>query len=251
MLKLREAMKKAGVLGVEKIRERIAPITTFEAQAAWWLAEIRAGRIVNSKTRKPMRANTIDAYSTAIAYLNGVIGNNALAALDNSEAQKLVSRMKSETSNGGRRFDDKTIVEFFRVFKTVIASAKDEKLRETYPRDWDLAYIALPRVNKREQHRPTFTANEISFIVANVRQPIYKVLFALLAGSGLRIGKALALEIRRHVSVDCSVVAVRQQRDRWGNRSHTSANVLDLPNDLDAQIKPERLIRGDHWNTLS
>ena len=62
------------MLDVEKIRERITPVTTFESQAAWWIGEIKAGRIVNSKTRKPIRTNTIDAYSTAVAYLNGVVG---------------------------------------------------------------------------------------------------------------------------------------------------------------------------------
>jgi hypothetical protein len=43
MLKLHEVMQEAGVLDVEKLRERITPVTTFEAQAAWWLAEITAG----------------------------------------------------------------------------------------------------------------------------------------------------------------------------------------------------------------
>ena len=41
-------------------------------------------------------------------------------------------------------------------------------------------------------------------------------MFALLAGSGLRIGELLALEIGTHVSADCSVLHIRQQRDRWG-----------------------------------
>ena len=45
MLRLHQAMQEAGVLDVEKIRERITPVTTFEAQAAWWLAEIKAGRV--------------------------------------------------------------------------------------------------------------------------------------------------------------------------------------------------------------
>jgi integrase len=216
MLKLREVMQGAGVLDVQKIRERITPVTTFKAQAAWWLAEIKAGRIVNSKTRKTIRANTVDAYSTAIAYLNGVVGSYALASLDNPEARELVASMKIEKVGDERRFDDKTIVEFFRVFRRVIASARDKKLREVYPREWDLAYIGLPKVNKREQHRPTFTATEISFIVANARRPVYTVLFALLAGSGLRIGEMLALEVGKHVSADCSILSIRQQRDRWG-----------------------------------
>lgn len=217
MLKLRQAMQEAGLLDIEKVRERIMVATTFEVQAAWWLAEIKAGRIVNSKTRKPIRANTVDAYSNAVAYLNGVVGHKPLASLDHPEARELVSRMKAERAGTWRRFKDKTIVEFFRVFRRVIASAKDERLREVYPREWNLAYIGLPRVSKREQHRPTFTPKEISFIVANARRPVYKVLLSLLAGSGLRIGELLALEIGKHLAADCSVIYVRQQRDRWGN----------------------------------
>jgi integrase len=216
MLRLHEAMRKARVLDVEKIRERITFSTTFEAQAAWWLAEIKAGRIVNSKTRKPIRANTVDAYSTGVAYLNGVVGSMSLASLDNPEARELVARMKTEKIGDGQRFSDKTIVELFRVFRRVIAAVRDERLREVYPREWDLAYIGLPKVNKREQHRPTFTAKEISLIVANARPPVYRVLFALLAGSGLRIGELLALEIGKHISIDCSILYIHQQRNRWG-----------------------------------
>jgi integrase len=216
MFKLREAMRTAGVLDVEKVRERITASTTFEAQAAWWLAEVKAGHIVNTKTRKPMRANTIGFYSTAIAYLTGVVGNKPLASLDNPEARQLVAKMKAERIADERRFSDKTILEFFRVFRRIIASARDERLREVHPREWDLAYIGLPKVNKREQHRPTFTAKEVSFIVANARRPTYRTMFALLAGSGLRIGELLALEIGKHLSPDCSVLHIRQQRDRWG-----------------------------------
>ena len=80
MLRLHEAMCKAGVLDSEKVRERITAAITFEAQAEWWLAEIKAERIVNSKTRKSIRANTVYAYSTAIAYLNGVVGSAARTA---------------------------------------------------------------------------------------------------------------------------------------------------------------------------
>ena len=242
MLRLREAMQEAGVLDIQKVRERIAPETTFRAQAAWWLREIKAARIVNSKTRKPIRANTLDAYSTAVGYLNGVVGDSCLAFLDNPEARKLVSVMKNEKVKEERRFDDKTIVEFFRVFRRVIASARDERLREVYPREWALAYIGLPRINKREQHRPTFTVKEVSFIVKNAKRPMYRVLFALLAGSGLRIGELLALELGKHVSPDCSVIHVRQQRDRWGEiqlapKTEAGFREIDLHSSLSEMLR--------------
>ncbi len=216
MLKLHQAMQEAGVLDVEKIRERIAPVTTFESQAAWWLAEIKAERIVNSKTRKPIRTNTTDYYSTAVAYLNEVVGNNPLASLDNPEARELVSKMKAQLKDNERRFSDKTIVEFFKVFKTVIASAKDEKLRQVYPREWDLAYIGLPKVSKREQHRPTFTPKEIVHIIKSCKRAIYRLAVVLLVATGVRIAELLALEVGKHISPDCTVVYIRQQRSRKG-----------------------------------
>jgi integrase len=221
MLKLRQVMQEAGVLDVEKIRERITPVTTFESQAAWWLAEIRAGRIVNSKTRKPMRANTTDFYSNAVTYLNEVVGNNALALLDNPEARELVVQMKSELKNNERRFSDKTIVETFKVFKTVIASARDKRLKRVHPREWDLVYIGLPKVSKREQHRPTFTAKEIVHIIKNCKLAIHRTAVVLLAATGMRIAELLALEIGKHISPDCSVVYVRQQRSRKGDIAST------------------------------
>jgi integrase len=216
MLELQQVMREAGVLDVEKIRERITPVTTFESQAAWWLEEIKAGRIVNSKTRKPIRTNTIDAYWTAVAYLNEVIGTDALASLDNPEARALVARMKAELKDNERRFSDKTIVEFFKVFTKVVASAKDAKLRQVYPREWDLAYIGLPKVNKREQHRPTFTAKEVVHIIRSCKRAIYRVAVVLLVATGIRIAELLALEIGKHISPDCTVVYIRQQRSRKG-----------------------------------
>jgi integrase len=177
---------------------------------------------VNSKTRKPIRANTTDYYSTAVAYLNEVVGNNALASLDNPEARELVAKMKAALKDNERRFSDKTIVEFFKVFTRVIASAKDEKLRQVYPREWDLAYIGLPKVSKREQHRPTFTAKEIVHIIKSCKRAIYRVAVVLLVVTGIRIAELLALEIGNHISPDCTVVYIRQQRTRKGGIAPTA-----------------------------
>jgi integrase len=221
MLKLHQAMQEAGVLDVEKIRERIAPVTTFESQAGWWLAEIKAGRIVNKKTRKQIRPRTIDGYSTAVGYLNGVVGDKPLASLDNPEAKELVARMKAETANGEPRFSNKTICEYFKVFTQVIASTKDEKAKQVFPREWDLAYIALPMVCQREQHRPTLEREEVETILSNGKRSIYRTVAALLAGTGVRISELLALEVGKHISSDCTVLSIRQQRGKWGGTEST------------------------------
>ena len=222
-LKLREEMQKAGVLDPEKIRERITPATTFRQQAEWWIREIEAGRIVNKKTREPIGERTLDYYSKAVAYLDGVVGDQPLAALDNPEARDLMTRMKNETEpDGSKRFGDsgKTIAEYFRVFREVIASARDETLKPMYPREWDLAYIAVPKVNKRKQHRPTLSGEEMTYIVANTKEK-YQVGAALLAGCDARISELLALRVEKHISDDRTTLFIRQQRGKKGGVKHT------------------------------
>jgi integrase len=219
MLKLHQAMQEAGVLDVEKIRERITPVATFESQAAWWLAEIKAGRIVNKKTRKLIRPRTIDAYTTAVGYLNGVVREKPLASLDNPEAKELVARMKGETSGGEPRFSAKTIGNYFKVFTQVIASVKDDKAKQVFRREWDLAYIALPMVCQREQHRPTLEPEEVETLLSKCKRSIYRMVAALLAGTG--ISELLSLEIGKHISADCTVITIRQQRGKWGGIEST------------------------------
>jgi integrase len=104
---------------------------------------------------------------------------------------QLVSKMKAELKDYERRFSDQTSVEFCKVFTRVIASAKDEKLRQVYPREWDLAYIGLPKVSKREQHRPTFTAKEIVHIIKSCKRAIYRVAVVLLVVTGTELQNCL------------------------------------------------------------
>jgi len=136
-LKLHREMQKTGVLDPEKIRERITPATTFRKQAEWMIGEMEAGHIVNKKTRELIGERTIDYYYKAIAYLNGVVGDQALAGLDNPEARDLVAKMKSEAApDGSKRFGEsgKTIVEYFKTFQKVVASATDERGNQLHPR---------------------------------------------------------------------------------------------------------------------
>ncbi len=65
-----------------------------------------------------------------------------------------------------------------------------------------------------------------------VRKHLYRVLYCLLAGSGLRISEALGLEIGKHFSADCSTVYVRQQRSKKGHGIEsypkTDAGIRDI-----------------------
>jgi integrase len=66
------------------------------------------------------------------------------------------------------------------------------------------------------------------------------VLFALLAGTGLRIGEALGLKIGDHLSGDFSTIRVRQSVWRGSVQTPKTDNAvreIDLPSSLAAFLK--------------
>jgi integrase len=68
----------------------------------------------------------------------------------------------------------------------------------------------------------------------------YKVLFALLAGTGLRIGEALGLKLGEHLSGDFSMIRVRQSVWRGTVQTPKTDNAvreIDVPSSLAALLK--------------
>ena len=96
----------------------------------------------------------------------------------------------------------KTIKNYFAVIKMIVVSAKDKATRKPfYPVAWDNDVLLMPRVNTKKQNRPTFTDKQVGQIVERAEGQ-YRVLFAVLAASGLRISELLGLKIE-NVLDDC------------------------------------------------
>ncbi|HMD44127.1 MAG TPA: site-specific integrase [Candidatus Acidoferrum sp.] len=90
--------------------------------------------------------------------------------------------------------------------KLVVTSAITEDGEEMFPRKWNHEFLDMPVVGK--QHQPTFTAETMSAIAQKALGQ-EQMLYALLAGTGLRVGEALGLEIR-HLSPDCKIITIEQ-----------------------------------------
>jgi integrase len=154
-----------------------------------------------------------------------------LADISNGALRELIEKMAAALS-------PKTIVNYSQVVKMVMASAVDADGDQLYPRKWNHDFIGLPIVKKEEQHRPAITESELGEILGSVRER-YSVFFALLAGTGLRIGEALALK-PSDLSPDCRVLYVR--RSIWHGheqepKTPNAIREIDIPEALAALLR--------------
>jgi integrase len=130
----------------------------------------------------------------------------------------------------------KTIVNYTGLVKLVVASAKSDEGEPLFPRKWDSEFIDLPIV--RNQRQPKFKAETTSSIVQNATGQ-YRVLYALLAGSGLRIGEVLGLEVES-ISKDFRTLYIREsvwQGVRQKPKTASAIRDVDLSSGLAAMLK--------------
>jgi integrase len=168
---------------------------TFKQQAEVFMT--------NSQTRKldPIKPATAKTWEICLKkWLNPHLGQMPISAVNNLALKKLVSTMAEAGLSA------QTLKNYSKLVKLIVASAIDEQGEELYPRKWNRRFIDLPKIEN--QHTPTFTVEEVTQIIAGT-EGHYRVLYALLAGSGLRIGEALGLEIG-DVSADGRTLTVRQ-----------------------------------------
>jgi integrase len=119
----------------------------------------------------------------------------------------------------------------------VVASAVNDEGEQIYPRKWNHEFIDLPEV--KDQHTPTFSCEDVQTIVASAKGQ-YRMLYALLAGTGMRIGEASGLEIDKHISQDASTVIVQQSV--WLGavqlpKTKNAVREIDLNSDLAHMLK--------------
>jgi integrase len=195
---------------------------TFREQATWFLNHVR------KRKRKPIKPATATSWASHLTWINRALGDMPLVSVNNLALKELVSRMAAVG------FAPKTMHNYVQVVKMVVASAVNQEGEELHPRKWNHEFIDLPQV--KDQRTPTFTAEEIARIVSAARGQ-YRVLYSLLSGSGLRIGEALALEIR-----DISDTTITVRQGVWNGivqspKTSSGVREVDLHSSLAALIK--------------
>lgn len=233
--RLRDYIQKQGINSVEAFRQNTAPGLSFRQQAEHWLKNL------STRKRRPVKPATVSGWRDALnAWLLPNLGSKLLAEVSNAAVRELVEKMSAAGLSA------KTIVNYVQVVKLVVASATDDEGEQIFPRKWNHDFIQLPIIRKDQQYRPTVTAGELTTIIADVK-PKYAVLFALLAGTGLRIGEALALRAT-DFGPDCRVLHIRRSIWRGKEQEPKTPNavrVVDIPEHLAKEIR-EYLSLGTH-----
>jgi integrase len=220
--KLREYIDSTGVNSEESFTTKTAPATTFRAQAERWIDSL------STRRRKPVKPATIWGWQHALdKWLLPNLGDRTLCEVGNAALKELIEKMASAGLSA------QSIVNYTRVVKMVVASEVNAEGEEIHPRKWNHNFIGMPILKREEQRRQTVTEAELGEILANAHKR-YGLLFALLAGTGLRIGEALGLK-PADLSLDCRVLHVR--RSIWHGQEQapktpSAVRVVDISEPL-------------------
>jgi integrase len=153
------------------------------------------------RKRKPVKPATTSTWNYALdKWILPSLGDLPLAKVDNHTVKPLVTKMH-EAGLGS-----KSIENYVGLIKLVVKSARDNG-QELFPRKWSNEEMDVPEI--KNQRRPYFTAEMVSAIISHADER-QRVLYALLAGTGLRIGEALGLEVAKHISTDFRTLDVQQ-----------------------------------------
>jgi integrase len=215
-------IQREGINSKQLFHQKTNPGITFHQQAEKWILQLQTRR------RRPVKPATISGYRDALkAWLIPQLGEKSLGEISNATMRDLVEKMSA------KNLAAKTIVNYFQVAKAVVASAVDDDGEQIYPRKWNAEFIQLPLIRPEKQHRPTVTGEDLAATLPNAKRK-YGVLFALLAGTGLRIGEALGLR-QTDFGPECRILHVRRslwRRQAQEPKTQNAIRAVDVPEAL-------------------
>lgn len=163
--------------------------TIFREQADTWLDFMSNPRRSNRKSGLPTAASTLATWKGIVEKLKAELGDFPLRSL--VQDQQPVADYITQMVQYG--YEPKTIRNYVQIIKMVVASAKDRSTRKPlFPVAWDNEVLLVPAV--RKQRKPVFTSDQVTKIVERAAGQ-YRVMFAVLAASGLRISELLGLQV--------------------------------------------------------
>lgn len=202
---------------------------------------------LTKRKRSPIKASTQKAYRTYLRnWILPEIGHLPIESVENGTLKALVARLAESGKSAA------TIAGVTNCVKGIVASANDQNGNQLYPRVWNSDFIDAPVISG--QKAPIITVLEANRCISTTSGG-YQALFALLAGTGLRIGEALALRGcptpgHSYYDADRAVLVVNKTLYNGKEQStKTAAGVreVDLSPDLNAFLMAKCQSRNESF----
>jgi integrase len=206
---------------------------TFAEQSQWFLEHAL------SRKRNPVKPSTVAGWKGALnKWLLPHFKDAPLASVSNPALRSLVEKMYRSGLAA------QSIVTYTTLVKLIVASALNDEGEPVYPRKWNSNFIDLPTITTQRQ--PCFTSEQMSAILQN-SEGSSKVLYGLLAGSGLRIGEAFALETK-HILSEGRTLRIEQScwgTTIWTPKTQNANRYVDLHSELAELVREHVGIRKE------
>ena len=187
--KLRELLEQSGVNTEAHLLQAIKATKTFEQESAWW----RQNKL---SLLKPSCQETMGSHIDK--YLLPRFGELSIDAVDERKVQEFVADLNRT------ELAPKSIRNIIGVLKQILGKSRW--------RDWSLV---LPEVPEMEQRY--FTEDEMRKIINSVTGQ-WRVLFATMAGTGLRCGEVFGLHVE---DLDLASCRISVRRSGWHGQEVT------------------------------
>lgn len=193
-----EIVASSGANTPKHLERATRPTQTFEQRVNWCRKYHKAWT-----DGKPGPIETMEGQLTK--HVLPRFGNYTVDMIDETAMQEFVAELKG-TKFVRRRKDGSVLKRYFLSRKTVLNIVGVIKLvlGRKHWRDWELDLGKVQR-----QRQPYFTEAQLKQII-DAAPERYRVLFVVLAGTGMRIGEALALNPREDLDLDNGVIYVRR-----------------------------------------
>ena len=190
-----------------------APLTIAMASKSWL-------HNLQHRKRNAAKASTLATFASHARRIIAATGDVYVVDFGNRQLRDFVAQLATDG------LKPKSIAEITGALKSIIASVVDLNTGEQlHPRMWNLEFIDMPVVNKRDQKTPTVSSQEIEMLI-RASSTADGILFALLAGTGLRINEALAIKIgdlNQPASVyDAAAGIIHVKNGLWRGRTQTT-----------------------------
>lgn len=191
-------------------------------------------KTAQTRKRNPIKASTVRKYESSLTHVLPLFGSRDLVDVNNNALKTLVSKLSADGLSAS------TIVGVVTVVKLVVASAVNEQGEELYPRTWNHEFIDLPVIDSNSQKAPVVDVKSIQYALRQA-QGQEKALYALLAGSGLRIEETRVLMVgpeAKNVSTwdpQAGTIYIRPTAD-WTPKTDAGVRDIDLAPELNAYL---------------